>query len=233
MIRQMKGLMYYYVTDSKRNLTIFWSILLSTLIAAVFLAYFFLKTDDPQMMFSIPTALYIFCAIFGFVIAKHKVDFTIKMGAVRKNIFISFFIFFLGLSLFNAVAVSTVHGLISYALETFSIDSYVLMHPADLLTNTWLSRVITDTSIFFVILTSFYLFGLIFYRYGLIGGSLVAAIIVITLLFLIAKGVLIDFIKDIYVSLDMMLFYQIFGIGIIMYGLTWFLIRKITIVKAS
>src|SRR5699024_6530799 len=48
MIRQMKGLMYYYVTDSKRPLTIFWSILLSTLIAAVLLAYFFLKTDDPQ-----------------------------------------------------------------------------------------------------------------------------------------------------------------------------------------
>lgn len=233
MIRQMKGLLYYYVTDSKRPLTIFWSILLSTLFGAILMAYFFVSVDDAKMMFSIPTALYIFCAIFGFVIAKHKVSFTIKLGAVRKNIFFSFFIFFLGFSIINSAAVSTLHQVIYYILKKFSINSYVLFHPADLLTNTWLSRFIIDASILFIILVTFYLLGLIFYKYGLIGGGIVAGIAVITLLFLLSKGLLVDFIMDVYASLDLMTFYQIMFIGILIYVLTWFLIRKLTIVKVE
>lgn len=233
MIRQMKGLIYYYVTDSKRTLTIFWGILLSTLIAAIVVAYFLISVDDAKMFFSIPTALYIFTGIFGFVIAKQKISFTIKMGAIRKNIFASFFLFFLVFSIINSAAVSTVHGLISYILKKFSIDSYVLFHPADLLANTWWTRFMIDASILFIILVTFYLLGLIFYKYGLIGGGIVAGIFVITLLLLLAKGLLIDFIQDGLATLDLMTFGQIFIVGIVIYLLTWFLVRKITIVTVQ
>lgn len=231
MIRQMKGLIYYYMTDTKRNITIFWGILLSTLTASIIIAYFLVNVDDIKMAFAISVALYIFCAIFAFVIAKQKIAFTIKMGAIRKNIFASFFIFFLGFAILNSAAVSTVHGFISYILEKLSIESYVLFHPADLLTNTWFSRFMIDTSILFIILVTFYLFGLIFYKYGLIGGGAAAGIVVLTLLLLLAKGVLIDFFVNVYASLDLMTFYQIMIIGVIIYALTWFLVRKLTIVS--
>src|SRR5699024_11266310 len=66
--------------------------------------------------------------------------------------------------------------------------SYTFSHLADLvLETTWYSRVVIDTSIAFFLLACFFIIGLIFYRFGYIGGFTILGITMATLVFGIAQ----------------------------------------------
>ncbi|MDY0407536.1 hypothetical protein ACFFIS_10785 [Virgibacillus soli] len=230
MSRQIKGLLYFYTIDAIRSILIFWIILLSTLSISVLIAYFI---DDPEivMYFVLSFPAYIFCGIFGFLMVKQSIPFAIKMGVTRKSLFISSGIFILLLSVMKAVLTSSLHGLSIYIQNRFSIQSVDFAHPAVMLADTWINRFIIDLACMLFIFTLLYVFGLVFYRFGLIGGGSLLSIILIAFLYSFAKGWVADYIMTQYSTLTVLYFFQIVGVAIIIYGLSWVFVRNITIVK--
>jgi|GEM_PF-5986117 len=58
--RQIKGLLYFFITDMRRQFIIFWSILLASLLASIIIAYLLLNLESNGLYFAKSVALYIF-----------------------------------------------------------------------------------------------------------------------------------------------------------------------------
>src|SRR5690625_4111229 len=109
----MKGLLYFYITENRFSLIIFWTVLIGTLVVSMFIDYFiFNNLSDGFMAFTLPMPLYVYCGILGFLTVKQNIPFSIKMGSTRKNIFISLGIFFLGFSFAMSFLVNSIQSLI-------------------------------------------------------------------------------------------------------------------------
>ncbi|MFD2212058.1 hypothetical protein ACFSMW_20325 [Virgibacillus halophilus] len=229
--RQIKGLLYFFITDSIKALTIFWGILTGTIIISTIIAFAIVDVADTKMIFAIPAVLYIFCAIYGFKVAANLIPFSIRMGATRKNIFISLGIFFLGLAIFKAILGSTIQTAFTYLNRAFGIDTYAFLHPAQLLSDTWLTRVAIDTSMMFCILSVLFLLGFIYYRYGLFAGGTIPAIMFIVLLLGISKGWILDYLVHLSNTLTLGYFFGVFAIGVLIYMISWFMTRNVTVAK--
>lgn len=87
--RQIKGLLYFYMADARHSITIFWTILMSTLVITLTIYYFLKDVDGGFITLSLSVPIYIFCAILGFLTVKESIPFSLKVGATRKNIFVS------------------------------------------------------------------------------------------------------------------------------------------------
>lgn len=162
---------------------------------------------------------------------KESISFSIKMGATRKNLFVSVALLFLGISILQSIFANTLHSLVMWFTEQLSITAFNFFHFSLLLTDTWMSRVIIDVTVMFFLLSFMYVVGLIFYRTGLIGGGSVAGVFLIILMVGEAQGWLTDFIIELIQSIDITLFYQLFVAGLIVYGLSWLFARTITTIK--
>lgn len=174
--KQIGGLLYFFTTDIRQAFIIFWTILLSTLSVSFIAAYLLINVGETKMIFSLSLAVYIFCAFIGFLTVKERIPFSIKIGATRKNLFISLGIFFFGLAIVKALISNTLQLIME---KMFHVETIAFIHPAQLLTNAWLTRVIIDTRVMFFILSVMFLLGLLFYKYGLFGGGSFVGIVVI------------------------------------------------------
>ncbi|QKY68253.1 hypothetical protein [Lentibacillus sp. CBA3610] len=231
--RQMKGLLYFYGSDLRYSLMIFWTILLAILAVSLAFAYFLegLNDGDTFFTFSLTGPMYVFCAIVGFLSVKDSVPFAIKMGATRKNLFISLGIFFLILSMALALAATMLQELVLALLNATGIDLFYFLHPAYFVDDTWYTRILIDTSVMFFFFAVMFIIGLMFYKYGLAGGgSFLGALVVVGLLG-IAQGWIIDFVTDLVAGIDLEFFYQLLGIGLVIYALSYLFLRRITTVK--
>lgn len=52
--RQIKGLLYFFITDLRYSLITFWTILLSILVISLTFAYFLLSVEDGGFYFGFP-----------------------------------------------------------------------------------------------------------------------------------------------------------------------------------
>lgn len=231
MSRQIKGLLYFYFTDMRRSLLIFWSILLSIVLFILLIAFLLRDVNDGFMTISLTVPIYIYCSILGFTTVKESIPFSIKMGATRKNIFVSLGILFAGLSVLNAVVASTLQSIIESIVTSIGVENFYFIHVLYFLNNTWLNRVIVDTSILFFSLAIFFILGLLFYKYGTLGGGVTLGLFALSILLGHYQGWLTSFFIDVFQSFSMVLFYQILLIGIIVYCISIVLLRKITTVK--
>lgn len=230
--RQINGLLYFFITDIRYSLMIFWTILLGILGVSLAISYFMLGVENGQLYFMFQF-IYVYCGILGFITVKESIPFSLKMGATRKNLFISLGLFFVAIALMKAVIANTLHTVILYATDIINLHSFGFMHVAQLLEDTWVNRVVIDASVMFLFLTVMFLTGLLFYRYGLLGGGIVVGTGVIILLVGVAQGWLIDFFINLYSDLKLTLFLQIFGIGIVMYLISFLLLKRVTTVSAK
>ncbi|WP_067728735.1 hypothetical protein [Oceanobacillus damuensis] len=231
--RQLKGLLYFFVTDILYSLRIFWLILLSILVVSLTISYFLLNVENGAYYFGFSFPIYIYCAILGFLTVRESIPFSLKMGAVRKNLFISIGLFFLGLAIVKAVIANSIHSLTLAFTNRAGIHPFEFMHPAQLLEDTWLNRVIIDTAIMFFMFAVMFIVGLLFYKYGLVGGGSVVGLSAVLLLVGIAQGWVMDYIIELYSSIDMMFFTQMLAGGIIIYCISFLFLRKITTVKVK
>lgn len=229
--RQLKGLLYFFITDMRYSLFVFWTVLLSTLAVTLVIAYFLIGVDSGQIGFTLPIALYIYCGITGFLTVKLSIPFSIKVGATRKNVFIGMGIFFLGLSGVLGVMVNSIQSLVDFLNTKIGIESFLFMHIANLMDTTWLGRVLIDTSVMFFFLSLLFVIGLCFYKFGLAGGGSIVALLVIVILVGAAQGWLIDFFIHIYQTLNVVFFWQLLLVGILIYCISWLMMRRITIIK--
>jgi hypothetical protein len=231
MNKQIKGLLYFYITDIRHSLMIFWSILLLVLIVSLAFAYYLLGIEDGAFAFGFPIAIYFYCIILGFKTVKESIPFAIKIGATRKNIFVSLGILFLGLALAKAIVANTIQEIVLLFTKGIGLDNFQFLHPAMLLEDNWFNRVLIDTSFMFVFLSFMFIMGLLVYKYGLAGGGIVAGILAIAFLLGIAKGWIIDFIVHLSKQLDIVFFLQLLGVGLLLYLFSFVFVRRITIEK--
>lgn len=231
--RQIKGLLYFYCADIRHSLTIFWTILMSVVVVTLTIAYFMKSMENSYITLSVTGPMYIYCAILGFLTVKEAIPFSLKRGATRKNIFVSLAIFFLGLAFIKAVVGSTLQVLISLFNEKIEIVNLVFIHPAFFTSDTWFQRVFIDTTIMFFFFAVMFVIGLLFYKYGLLGGGTVVGLFVIFILIGVAQDWLIDFFVEQFTNLDTQFYFQLFGIGLLFYGLSILLLKRITIIKTS
>jgi hypothetical protein len=231
MNNQIKGLLYFYFNDIKHSILIFWSILLFVLVVSIAFAYYLLGVEDGMMAFGFPFAIYFYCLILGFITVKESIPFAIKIGATRKNIFISLGLFFLILVVIKAIVASTIQELVLILTKNTGLTSFMFLHPAMALEDTWLNRVLIDICIMFFLLSVMFIIGLLFYKYGMAGGGAVAGILVIALLFGIAKGWVYEFIADLIKQLDIVFFFQMLGVGLLLFIVSFVFMRRITIEK--
>ena len=231
MSKQIKGLLYYFITEIKYSLIIFWSTLLVFLLLSLGVSYIMRDLDNFVLWFGFPFATFIHAGIMGFSFVKNSIPFALKRGAIRKNIYIASGIYFFLYALFMATISSTLQSLMT--AMTKNLHSISFLHPAMLIGNdTWYSRIFIDTLIIFAITVVLFFLGLLFYRGGLIVGGSAIGLIAFIIIFGGAEGFLIKFIMDLHHNIDLLFFVKVFCVGLVIYGLTYFLVRKITTVKA-
>lgn len=233
MTRQLKGLLYFFVTDIRYSMTIFWSILLGTTVLSLCLAYFLSGMESARIYFSFPSVMYVYCGILGFITVKEAIPFALKMGATRKNLYFSLGIFFLLIAFIKSVASSTLQTVITAFIDVTGMTTFRIMHLAEFINDTWLNRILIDTTVMFTLLATMFLIGLIFYRAGMLGGGIVVAILLVILLLGIAQGWMVDFVVELFSTMDLTLFIQIFGAGLLAYGFSFLFTRKITVIKTK
>ncbi|PAV28123.1 hypothetical protein CIL05_18630 [Virgibacillus profundi] len=233
MARQIKGLLYFFITDIRHSLMIFWTILLSILVVSLAFSYFLLSVEDGKYFFAFTIPIYVYCAIVGFLTVKDNIPFALKIGATRKNIFISIGLFFLGLAFVKSIIANTLHALTLLFTEATGIHTFHFIHAASLLQDTWLTRVFVDASIAFFFFAVMFIVGLLFYKYGLAGGGSVAGVVVVVLLLGIAQGWIFDFFVEVISDLKLTFFFQMLGVGIGIYIISFLLVRRITTVKVK
>src|SRR5690625_4780644 len=159
MARQIKGLLYFFIADVRYSLKVFWIILMGVLVVSLTVAYFLTNVENGMMSFTLTAPMYVYCAILGFLTVKESVPFSIKMGATRKNIFISLGLFFLGLSLIKAVAASIIQILVDLLNEKARIDTDMFMHLTYFTDDTWYTSIYIDTSIMFLSFSALFVIG--------------------------------------------------------------------------
>ncbi|HLQ73660.1 MAG TPA: hypothetical protein VK125_05465 [Bacillota bacterium] len=242
MQRQLKASLFYLSSEIRYTAIIFWAIILSILAFSLVLDIAFFKNSDGQMMFNFSFPLYIFSAIVAQQTVKGSIPYLIKMGSTRKNIFASFSIYFFVISLVNAFIANTVHSLIvnfypnsqsvvtlGSVSNTKSGESLSFNHLAFFLEDTWMTRMVVDTTIMFFLMAFAFVLGLFFYRFGLLGGFSFIGIIVLFFIIGMAQGWLLDFFVYVFSDITLLVFIQLFFVGLIIYFASYVLLRRLTI----
>ncbi|GGA89202.1 hypothetical protein [Ornithinibacillus halotolerans] len=231
MNNQIKGLLYFYVNDFRHSFLIFWSILLLVLVVSISFSIFLLGYEDGMMAFGFPFGIYFYCAFLGFLAVKESIPFAIKIGATRKNIFISIGLFFILLAIFKALVANIIQELVLLIVDNANITSFLFIHPAMMFDDTWFNRVIIDICMMFFLLAAMFVFGLLFYKFGIAGGGAVTGVLGVALLLGMAKGWIFDFISNLVKQIDIVFFYQVLGIGFLFFLISFIFLRRITIEK--
>lgn len=231
MNNQVKGLLYYYTQDQKHNSKIFWTILIAITLATTIIAYFLMGVENSQFYWAFPIPTYTNVCIIAFQCVKKDIPFGLKMGATRKNIYLSYIYFFLGYSLFIAIVANTLQLVFEGLHNIFGITNYTFPHPAMMLTDTWLTRTIIDTFFMFFLMALLFLVGLIFYQSGLLGGGIFLGAFLVVSLYGLFDGWLIDAFATILPDASMLTFAALFIIGVGLYLISYPLVRKITVVQ--
>lgn len=232
MSRQIKGLLYFYFTDIRHSLTIFWSILMGILAVSLLLVYV-LVGDDGFMTFALTGPMYVYCAVYGFLSAKEFIPYSIKMGATRKNMMVSLAIFFGVISISFSIIGTVIQEGITLLNEVFGINTFMFLHLSYFLTDTMLSRIVIDAFIMMFFFSLMFIVGLLLYKFGLaIGGTVIGAFF-LTFIVGLSKGWVAEGVIKLYKGLDMTYFWKLGIISVVIYSLSWLFLRRITIVKAK
>lgn len=238
MQRQLQGILYYLATDIRYAFTIFWMIIGSFLLLSLMINLI-IGNENSVVHFTFSFPIYIFSAAAGFITVKNTIPYLVKMGATRKVIYISTVIFFIGLALVNSLIANGLDFLIKQILKSDVSSGIFLIegektiqfnHIADILGgNNYLYQIIVDTSISFFFLTVLFIIGLVFYRFGLIGGFSFVGIVIFSIIFGLANGWIIDFLLHISTDFSIVFFYQLAFVGFVIYLFSYLLLRRLTI----
>ncbi|GAB3042534.1 hypothetical protein [Virgibacillus ainsalahensis] len=233
--RQIKGLLYFFITEIRYSLMIFWTILLGILVVSLAIAYFLTGIDDEEVFFtfSLTGPIYVYCAIRGFLAVKEWIPFSIKIGATRKNLFVGIGMFFFLMALLMAIAASVLQEIVGAFSSLIGIDLFYFLHFSYFMDDTWYTRIVIDISIMIFLFTLMFIIGVLFHKYGMAVAGSVLGVIAIVLLVGIAQGWIFDFIIELFTNVELTLFYQVLGIGIVIYCISFVFLRRITTVKVK
>ncbi|WP_033542845.1 hypothetical protein [Planococcus sp. CAU13] len=231
MSNQVKGMLYLFAMEFRYSILVFWSILLSILLVFLLFCYYVISPADGSFFFGFPFAIYFYCGVLGFMAVKEIVPFALKIGATRRNYYIAAGLFFLGLSAFFSFAANTIQSLVTVLIDGTRVESMQFIHLANFLGGTWVDRFVTDLSVMFLLMTILFLTGLVFYKYGQLGGGILIGLAAAVVLAGVAQGWLIAGIIELFADINILFFYQVLLLGLILYALSFVMLRDISITK--
>jgi ABC-2 type transport system permease protein len=225
MSRDIRALLYYFMADYRFSLTVFWSILLSSIVLLFIIA---LSFGETMVGVSSSLAIYIFCAISGFLMTKETFPFCIKLGSTRNSYVVSAFIF----NVLTAVFMATIHLVASLLVRLFAkvanVDNFNYFFTLDgtTIANTWYNQLMVDSLICFMLLSVGFLLSSIVYRLGLVGGLGSIAILGLAIILPQTRNVLIDtFVTVNQVGIDLRIMPMLL-VSLIVLLPTWALLRN-------
>lgn len=161
------------------------------------------------------------------------------MGATRKQLYGGVIIFFVGLAVVNALIANILEMMFKFIVNaevqgglTISdgIAAHTFTHIADFLNNnSLLYKVFIDSSISFFLFVLYFFIGLLFYRYGLLGGFSFIGTVILVLIFGLTQGYLIDYLVDLFMNFSIVFFYQLTLVTLGIYLLSYLLLRRFTV----
>src|SRR5699024_116291 len=181
------------------------------------------------------------CLVLGMLTVKNTIPYLLKMSVTRKLIYISIGIYFLiiaavqallanGLTkIIDLIGRTAVSGEITFfqGNEEFAFQ---FTHLSQFLQNdNFIAQVTIDGIIAFSALCAMFFIGLIFYRFGLIGGFTFIGVMFLIYVVTIAQGSFVDFVKYIIENYSMTVYLQLFGISVGIYLLSFTMLRRLTI----
>lgn len=241
MIQDIKGSLYYLFANVRYPFFVFWSILLSIFVVSLLLSTIGKGT---YVLFHASIPIYIFCLVLGMWTVKNAIPYLLKMSMTRKLIYISIGIYFLIIAVVQALLANALTKVIDLMGRTavsgdvtfFNGDkefAFQFTHLSQFLQNdTFITQVTIDAIVSFTALSVMFFVGLIFYRFGLIGGFTSIGILFLLYILSIAQGSFIDLIKYIFEHYSMVLYFQLFGISVVIYLLSFTMLRRLTITSA-
>lgn len=228
MQRELKGSLYYLLANLRYPFTIFWTVMISALTVSIIADLF--MDDEGFIAFNFSGSIYVFGAIFGAYIVKGAIPYIIKMGASRKSLFVCAGIHLFGIAAANSLISNSINSFLENFYGSTLERTLRLSHFSDFfMESTWTARVIIDSSITFFLMAVAFMIGLVFYRFGLIGGFGVMGAAMVVIVFGISRGWLLDFFINIFSDFGLVFFYQLLALGIIVYFLSFILMKKITV----
>lgn len=237
MITELKGSLYYLYSNLRYSLIVFWAVLMAVLAFSVISA---ILIEDSQVSFNLPVPMYLFAAIFGFWMVKNTIPYLIKMGGTRKTIFLAIGIFGVSLSLLNAILANVISKIIMFVDQkgmlnggltvTENGEEQFFNHISQLIGYDGLiSRIYIDTSISFMLFSCLFIGGLIFYKFGIIGSTIVSAVLFLVILYAGNVGWLGSFANYLFENFSIVFFYQLFGVGVVVYLISFLFLRRLTL----
>lgn len=223
MLVELRGILYYLFVQMRYNLIIFWSILLGILGISLVLG----NTSSGDFYFAMPFPIYVYSGIIAYISVKTVIPYLIKLGAVRKTLFIGLGISFLGIAIFNSLLSN---ALVEIITVTASKEPPIyFMHIDNFFTNTFTTRIVIDVAVILVVTSMSYLFALINKRFGLIAVGGVTAILILAVIIGVSNDSFIEQIFSLITNFRFTYFYSVLGIGIILYGASYLLISRFTV----
>ncbi|CAH0347215.1 hypothetical protein [Bacillus sp. CECT 9360] len=223
---QIGAILRFAFIDARRSLSMFWSILITVMAIMLIIPLYF--GIESGIYLGSQTAVFIFCAIFGFVGVKETLPYVIKMGGTRKNYWMALSFLLLLISLLMAIIHVSLVSVYSFLSEHLMNGEAKVFHLASFLNGNdyWYVRFYIDSAVCFMLLSGSFLFGLIFYRYGMIGGTI--AIVLLNLLGFIppVHALLLEIMEKYIVMFQWKVYGLFFGVALVLLIISWFLIRK-------
>ena len=231
MSSQIKAILTFSFLDVRYAIQAFWAILIGFMLLGVGIS---LSFNNTLSFAGSGIAMYIFCAITGFQTVKESFPFTIKMGGTRRNYFISMCLFFI---LF-AFLMSAIHNvfLIAYEqlLDILNIEIFTFHFSIITgLEDTWILRLFIDSANAFFLLNLLFFIGIMFYRFGLIGGYGVIGFIILAFFLPGIHSQVAEFVLG-FASVDAVIHYTgLIGLSFLILVVNWAVMRKAPVFTAN
>ena len=241
MQKDIKGVLYFLSVNVRYPLGVFWTILFSIYLISIL---FSVISNSENVLFQASIPIYIFCLVLGMWTVKNTIPYLLNMSVTRKLIFISVGIYFLLLAIFQAVlaniltVIISLLGMKAMSGEISLIDgdkefTFYFTHLSQFLENdSLMNQIMIDSIICFVALSSMFFVGLIFYRFGLVGGFSFLGALFIVYILSIARGSFIDLMTYFIDNYSMALYFQLFGLGFLLYLLSFIVLRRVTTISS-
>lgn len=225
MINELKANLQYLIYDHRYSLTVFWLVLVASIIGFFVLA---LLANDTHVGLSINFAVYIFCGISGFLITKETFPYLIKLGTTRNMYVISAIVFHVFLAFFmSSIATLLIQGVKFLNKHGYAENLRIFnMLNGTTISATWFNELWFNALICFFLLGVGAVFGSLFYRFGIIGGF--SGLVLIGFVMIIPSTR--SWVVDRFFTFDGQLFdisiLTILFVSIIVAIPYWFLLRK-------
>lgn len=238
MMKDIKGSLYYLFANVRYPFFVFWTILLSIFIVSLLLSS---VSEGNQVLFQASIPIYIFCLVLGMWTVKNAIPYLLKMSVTRKLIYVSIGIYFLIIATVQALLANALTKIIDLMGRTAVSGDIILAngdkefaflftHLSQFLQNdTFITQVTIDVIISFAALCMMFFIGLVFYRFGLVGGFTFIGAMFLIYIGSIAQGSFVDLMKYIFNNYSMAIYFQLFGISVAIYLLSFLMLRRLTI----